>query len=259
VEEYSVWGGVPRYWELREDEPSFCDAMERLVLDANGVLYDEPASLFLDEEGSNSLYASIMTALGHGFCQYSRLATAVGKKTTELSTPLKNLIDMSYVRKEIPFGEPEEKTKKTVYHIADPFLEFYYTFIAPNKSLLAIGRHERVKAIIAEQFNNHVGKIWERLCRQAVSGNRLLGNDWLLARRWWGKVINERGEQEQLEFDVIAESADKKSILVGECKWNKADYSGRLLAELKRKASLAPFVKDKKVVFVLFLREPAID
>lgn len=259
VEEYSVWGGVPRYWELRETSPTFEDALNHLVFDSNGILYDEPASLFMDEDGNNQLYASIMTALGNGSHQYSRLATAVGKKTTELSVPLKNLAEMAYVRKEVPFGESEGKTKKTLYYIADPFMEFYYSFVAPNKSLIAIGRRDRVNAIIREQLNNHVGRMWERLCLLAVSGNRIFDHDWLIARRWWGNVINENGETESLEFDVVAESADKKYLLVGECKWNKADYSARLLAELKRKTALTPFAKNRKIIYVLFLREHPLD
>ena len=259
IEEYSVWGGVPRYWELREDEESFETALQNLVLNPNGVLYDEPASLFMDEEGNNQLFTSIMTALGNGFCQYSRLASAVGKKTTELSLPLKQLAEMAYIRKEVPFGEAENKTKKTLYQIADPFMEFYYSFIAPNKSLIAIGRSQRVSAMIWSRLNAHIGKLWERLCQLAVSGNSLFGHDWQLARRWWGKVLNEKGESVQMEFDVVAESMDKKFLLVGECKWNQADYAGRLLAELKQKTRLAPFAKNHKVVHVLFLREHPLD
>lgn len=259
VEEYSVWGGVPRYWELREDEDSFEDALKDLILNANGVLYDEPASLFMDEDGNNQLYASIMTALGNGYCQFSRLANAVGKRTTELSTPLKNLIEMAYIRKEVPFGEPEGKTKKTIYRIADPFMEFYYTFVAPNKSLLAIGRNTHVMNIINHQLNDHIGRIWERLCQRAVSGNVLYGHCWQMAHRWWGKVMGENSEPVQMEFDVVAESMDKKYLLVGECKWTKADYSTRLLAQLKRKTTMAPFVKGREIVYVLFLSEKPLD
>lgn len=259
IEEYSVWGGVPRYWELREDEDSFEEAVNHLILDPNGILYDEPASLFMDEEGNNQLYTSVMTALGNGYCQYSRLANAVGKKTTELSIPLKNLMEMAYIRKEVPYGEPENKTKKTLYQIDDPFMSFYYEFIAPNKSLLAIGRTDRVKAIIKAGMNTHIGRLWEHLCLIAVSGNRFFGYDWQLAKRWWGKALNEKGEVEQLELDVVAESTDKKCLLVGECKWNQSDYAHRLLAELKRKVSLVPFSKGKNIVYVLFLREKPLD
>lgn len=259
IEEYSVWGGVPRYWELREDEDDFSSSVQRLILDPNGVLYDEPASLFMDEEGNNQLYTSIMTALGNGFHQFSRLANAVGKKTTELSVPLKNLTEMAYIRKEVPFGESEGKTKKTLYQIADPFMEFYYRFIAPNKSLLAIGRSQRVQSIIDSQLNDHISHLWERLCQLAISGNNLFGHEWQMGRRWWGKAMNANGEMEQLELDVVAESTDKRFLLVGECKWKKSDYSGRLLSELKHKVSLAPFAQGKEIVYVLFLREHPLD
>lgn len=255
IQEYSVWGGVPRYWELREHEESFDEALQQLVLDSNGVLYDEPASLFMDEEGNSQLFASIMTALGNGFSQFSNLASAVGKKTTELSTPLKHLAEMAYIVKEVPFGESESKTKKTLYRIADPFMEFYYKFIAPNKSLLAIGRTERVKSMIEARINEHAGLLWERLCRTAVSGNSLYGHDWKVAGRWWGKVLDEEGKPVQMEFDVVAESMDRKYLLVGECKWKKADYADRLMTELKYKTRLAPFVGKHKVVYVLFLRD----
>lgn len=66
IEEYSVWGGVPRYWELREDEGDIEATLDRQVIDSNGILYDEPASLFADEDGNNQLFVSIMTAHGNG-------------------------------------------------------------------------------------------------------------------------------------------------------------------------------------------------
>lgn len=60
----------------------------------------------------------------------------------------------------------------------------------------------------------------------------------------------------KLEFDVATESMDDKdTILVGECKWKSADHADRLLAQLQEKVKHAPFVKGKKIVFALFLRE----
>ena len=261
IEEYSVWGGVPRYWALREDYDSFASAMEHLILDEHGLLFDEPSSLFMDEASEIAPYSSIMTALGNGNNRFSKVADTVGKKTTELSVPLNNLTEMRYIRKEVPFGEAEEKTKRTLYFIDDPFMSFYFRFIAPNRSLLALGRTERIKDTILKQMPEHVSHIWERLCQIAVSGNNLIGTDWGLAKRWWGKVpIFTEGRKtptgfEDIEFDVVAESIDKKSILIGECKWNQADYADRLLEKLKVKAEKTPFTKGKNIVYALFLKE----
>lgn len=56
-----------------------------------------------------------------------------------------------------------------------------------------------------------------------------------------------------------ANCSPKKHLLIGECKWTQADYAGRLLVELKRKASLAPSTKGMRITFVLFLREHPLD
>lgn len=144
VEEYSVWGGVPRYWILREEYPSMERAIEQLVLDEHGVLSNEPETLFLDDVDAVAPYVSIMTAIGQGNTKISKIADIAGRKISELSPLIKNLISMHYIRKEVPFGEDIEKSKKTLYMIDDPFLDFYYRFVVPAKPLLSLGRTEVV-------------------------------------------------------------------------------------------------------------------
>lgn len=263
-EEFAVWGGVPRYWHLREDYDSLWDAVEGLILDEHGLLADEPNALFLDETSEISIYSSLMTAIGSGNTRFSAIADKIGRKTTEISLPLRNLQEMSYLQKEVPFGENDEKTRKTLYWISDPFMEFYYRFVAANKSYLALGRYERIMERIKRDFNNVVGRIWERSCAQAVSFRNLFGSDWGMASRWWGKVPlkNEEGKivgGEEIEIDLVAESEDRKKLLVGECKWNSPDFADRLLRVLKTKVEAVPQFGKYDVEFVLFLREPPID
>ena len=105
VEEYSVWGGVPRYWVLREQYSSLDDALENLILDEHGPLAEEPEALFLDDTNVIAPYISIMSAIGQGNAKFSRIADVVGHKVSELAPMMKNLIAMHYVRKEVPFGE----------------------------------------------------------------------------------------------------------------------------------------------------------
>ena len=92
-----------------------------------------------------------------------------------------------------------------------------------------------------------------------MSGNTLFGHDRQLARRWWEKALNEKGEAEQPEFDIVTESTDRKHLLIGWCKWTQANYVGHPLTELKRKASPAPFTKGKRITYALFLREHLLD
>jgi hypothetical protein len=39
VAEFGVWGGVPRYWEIRARSNSFEEAVKNHVLDQHGILY----------------------------------------------------------------------------------------------------------------------------------------------------------------------------------------------------------------------------
>ena len=262
VEEYAVWGGVPQYWSQRERYQSLDEAIQGIILDGMGNLYDEPARLFLDEVSDIAPYSSIMLAVGNGKQKYSSISDALNKTTAELAKPMKHLTEMFFLRKEVPFGENPTKTKKILYQIEDPFMAFYYKFIEPNKSMIAMGRGNITKKLIKDGFNGHVAKVWERLCQLAVCGNDIEGHTWGAASRWWGKVpIFEEGKKtpvgsEELEFDVVAEDLyDKNTILVGECKWTSPDYADRLLEKLKKKVSLAPFAQGKNVKYVLFLRE----
>ncbi|MCM1290309.1 MAG: hypothetical protein NC201_07965 [Prevotella sp.] len=66
------------------------------------------------------------------------------REATSLSAPLDKLIRMTYIRREIPFGESPKKSKKGIYRINDPMMDFYYTFIMPNMSSLAHGRKNNV-------------------------------------------------------------------------------------------------------------------
>ena len=59
-----------------------------------------------------------------------------------------------------------------------------------------------------------------------------------------------------MELDVIAESIDKKHLLIGECKWTHNDSADRLIETLEQKAKYLPFIKNgQQVHLVLFMKE----
>ena len=220
IEEYSVWGGVPRYWELRENRRSYVGA------------------------GANRL---------------SEIASRCGEPATNLSRPLKKLVDLGFLEKDVPFGMDEKNAKKSLYKIADPFMAFYYQFVVPYRSFIELDRRLPIEQALCARFQEYVSMQWEKLCREAVTGNIMEGVLYGRARRWWGSVLNEHGKPEQIEFDVMAESVDKKYLLVGECKWTARENGRQLAAELLRKAALLPFTKDYTVVPVLFLKNEPTD
>lgn len=259
IEEYAVWGGVPRYWELRENKTSLDDALWHTILSIHGMLYEEPIKLFQDDVNDVVKTSTIMSYIGAGATRLSEIAARCNEPATNLSRPLKKLIDLGFLEKDVPFGLDEKNAKKSLYKIADPFMAFYYRFAVPNRSFIELGRRLPIEQALTAHFSEYVSMQWETLCRDAVTGNRVNGVVYGKAKRWWGSVINEDKKPEQVEFDVMAESLDKKLLLVGECKWTSQENAKRLTAELIRKVNLLPFAKNYTVVPVLFLKQAPKD
>ena len=254
IEEYAVWGGVPRYWELRENRISLDDAMWHNILSVNGALYEEPIKLFQDDVKDIVKTSTIMSYIGTGANRLSEIAARCNEPATNLSRPLKKLVDLGFLEKDVPFGIDEKNAKKSLYKIADPFMAFYYKFVVPNRSFIELGRRLPIEQALTTHFSEYVSMQWEKLCRDAVTGNLVNGVVYGQAKRWWGSGLNEDTKPEQVEFDVRAESLDKKSLLVGECKWTTQENGNQLTAELLRKANLLPFAKNYTIVPVLFLK-----
>lgn len=254
IEEYSVWGGVPRYWELRENNSSLDEALWHNVFSVNGVLYEEPVKLFQDDVKDVVKTSTIMSYVGTGANRLSEIAARCNEPATNLSRPLKKLIDLGFLEKDVPFGIDEKIAKKSLYKIADSFMAFYYQFVVPNRSFIELGRRLPIIDSLEANFSKYVSLRWENICRNAVTGNVIGDVLYGKAKRWWGTVLNENGDHEQMEFDVVAESIDKKSLLVGECKWTTQENATQLISELRRKANLLPFAKNHTINLFLFLK-----
>ena len=259
VEEYAVWGGVPRYWELRENRNSLSDALWHDILSVNGSLYEEPIKLFQDDVKDIVKTSTIMSYIGSGANRLSEIASRCNEPATNLSRPLKKLIDLGFLEKDVPFGIDEKNAKKSLYKIAEPFMAFYYQFVVPNRSFIELGRKLPLEQALATHFSEYVSMHWEKICRDAVSGNMVNGIVYGKAKRWWGSVLNEDKKPEQVEFDVMAESLDRKYLLVGECKWTNQENGKQLTTELLRKANLLPFANNYTIVPMLFLKNTPKD
>lgn len=241
VEAFSLWGGVPRYWELAADFPDSWSALEDLVLDPLGVLHQEPLTLLLDDLRDPAQSASILELIGRGCHRPSELAARLEKPVTSLSRPLQRLVELGLVVRDRPFPGLE---KRTLYRLADPFLRFWFRFVAPNRSALA-RRLEGMVASIRADLSLHVATVWEDLVRASVPGSTLFGLEWSEAQRWWSKAA---------EVDVVAESTDGSALLVGTVKWEQRTDVGRALGELERVIPLIPGSEGREVFLCGWVR-----
>lgn len=253
VEEYALWGGVPRYWVLREKSGDKDKALREHVLSSQGILYEEPQRLFNDDVNDIVKISTIMSMIGKGATRLKEIAARCEEPATNLSRPIGKLIDLGYIERDIPFGESTKSTKRSLYRIADPFLSFHFRFVAPMRSFIELERYAPVDAILKDQLPSHIGSWWEKICRDAVTGNVVDGVMYGEARRWWGSVMID-GKPQDVELDVVAESIDKKTILIGECKWTSSENARLMTTRLEKIAEHLHFTQDKKVVIKLFLK-----
>lgn len=248
VEAWSVWGGIPRYWELARAHEDLETAVRELVLSPLGVLYDEPARLLLDDLRDTAQATSILSLIGQGCHRASEIAARLGKPATSLSRPLERLLEMELVVREIPFGAEERGSKRTLYRIADPFLRFWFRFVQPNRSRLEARQVAAVEREVAARLPHHVGEAWEELARASVPALGIEGRSWGPARRYWGPGL----DRQPLEVDVVAESQDDNALLVGEVKWSEQKSPARALHELAMKADQLPFAQGRPIVLALW-------
>ena len=256
VREYAVWGGVPRYWELRENYDSLYDAIEHLLLTSEGTLYDEPSKLLYDEMRDTVQASSILSFIGNGANKLSEIAARAEKQATDITPHLSRLRELGFINKEIPFGESEKKSKKGLYHISDPLLRFHYRYVIPYRSLIELGNSQAVLTVFKNAENDYVSRAWEELCRNHISAYGMDGIIYQMASRWWGSYYNEEKQQYlPVELDVVAESFDGKHLFIGECKWQEHIDAMEELSRLQTIAKGLPFTKDHEIHLGLFLKE----
>lgn len=252
VEAYSIWGGVPRYWELAKQFPTVEAACKELVLDRDGVLHEEPMRLLLDDMRGASQPHSLLGLIAGGANRLSEIAGRLGKPATSLTRPLTNLIQLGFIRKDVPFGENSRSSKRTLYKLEDPFLQFWYRIVLPNHSLLEQDLIDAVYTDSKQKITTQAAEVWEELARQSVSRLAIAKERWKPASRWWGKGCNGK----HMEIDTVAESMDGLCILFGEAKWEKKTNVKQVMEKLVKQAENFPKIGKRKIVLAVWCKHP---
>jgi AAA+ ATPase superfamily predicted ATPase len=215
---HSVWGGIPRYWELAQPYGgNLAAAVNELVLDPLGPLHLEPERLLVDEVPPAASLRSVLDAVGMGANRTTEIAGRMGQPATSLARALTRLQSMGLLERVTPFGESERAGKKSLYRIADPFVRAWFRMVAPNRAYLAAAGPTGRLALWRKHAAALAAAAWEDLCRRAVpmlTGSvHALGalGPWGPAGRFW------RGGGP--EWDVVAVSPDGRRVLLGEAKW----------------------------------------
>ena len=249
---YAVLGGVPRYWEICQDEPDFNVFLRQQVFSPHGLLHDEPSFVLQTDLQDSVQASSVLSLIGQGVSRTSEIAARLQCPATALGRPLKRLMSMGLVCRDIPFGTLEKASKRTFYRLSDPFLRFWYLFVQPNYSDPYFFSTADDVAAMAPAFRVFLGQAWETLVREGVAVRPIPGvaERWRKVARWWGTGL----DRLPMELDVVAESVDGTTLLVGEVKLSvKPSEIQRMKMELQSKVVRLPFGGNyKRIVTRIF-------
>lgn len=235
VDRWTAWGGIPRYWELAREIPgSTHAAVNHLVLDPMGALHQEPDRLLLEEQPSAAEVRPLLDAIGAGAQRVSEIGGRLGRPATSLSRPLDRLVGLGLVAREVPFGESERSSKKSLYHIDDPFFRLWFRIVAPRRGVLATSLASERRALLAESWPALRAKAFEALARRWGPRVKRVasGGPWQPARRWWSGNLP--------EWDLVADSVDPGRLLLGEVKASDAPVSATRLRRLLHDLTARP-------------------
>ena len=224
---YGICGGIPEYIARINQNLSVQQNTEALLFNPSGRLYEEPSNLLKQELKSPQTYNAILSAAASGATKINEIASIVGIETSQCSNMLATLISLGIIKKENPAGEKsslQKPSRKTIYLLSDFMFRFWYRFIRPNQSRIAMGLG---KTVCSEIFNKsggiietYMGPVFEECAVQYLWYEMKKGKyKFNSIGRWWGSNPKEKKEE---EIDIVA-ICDNNEIspdaFFGECKW----------------------------------------
>jgi AAA+ ATPase superfamily predicted ATPase len=232
IRAWAVFGGIPYY--LKEIDPGadLPAAILRSALYPDGLLREEPRFLLSQESRlrDTDTYMSCLRAIAGGATRLNEIAQRIGKARSEEARPyLETLEEMALVTRSYPVTMA---TKKRVhYAITDPFLRFWFRFVAPRESRLQTrsDAEDYLSGAVVPALDKFVSEdAFERVCQEwalrSIDGAVETG-------RWWGPIrLREDGEvrSRQFEADVVAVGEGGEVIALGSCKWPDAGNADHL-------------------------------
>ena len=254
---YGCVGGIPLYLEGLEPDATLEENLALLL--TRNVMLDDAGALLRDQLSEPRNYVAITESIAAGFTRLTEIAKMAGMDDGATSKYLSVMQKLGIVERQVPatVSRPAQ-SKLGRYRITDPYLRFYYRFIAPHRSLIESGRLEMPLAHLKQHLPSFVGKhAFEELCREWILDRANDGTLGFVPRRvgsYWGK---KSGGGAGVEIDILAINEDEHELLLGECKFTQEPIgAGVVRALLQDKAARVELDREKawKIRYAFFSR-----
>ena len=262
VRAFAIWGGVPYYLSMVHDSRSIEENILATILSPGAPLQHEADYLIRMESRLRdvALYGSILRGIASGKTSPSKLAGHLGGVDVgNVSRQIDRLQDVGLIRRTRPVTQARRTDAR--YEISDPFLRFWFRFVAPAGARLATkdGAERYLTRVVMPQLDEFVSMpAFEEICRQDLARRF----DAAAVGRWWGAVQEDHqasGGKRTVdrEADGVALGDDGEVIALATCKWTAGPVGVSELNKLRRIAGrLAP---GRTVPLVVYTRSGVDD
>lgn len=246
---YAIWGGIPAYWERLDQNLTVMENVQRQLQPSNSWMLDEPRLLLQDFITDPHNYVGILRAIARGDWTFSEISERTGLSSGHTSRYLSIIRDTGFVERVLPVSDTNPDSRRGRYVVADPYLRFYYRFLAAHQTKLAIGQQEVTLEEIESGLAEFIGhNTWPELCRR-----------WLLlasAKKEIPLPIEDVGGEWKRSFaiDVVGMNEIERCLVMGVCHWGDEPAGPEPLLELVEKVSniLPRNTEDWQVYFLGF-------
>lgn len=212
IDLYIFSGGIPKYIDFFIDSAAmtFEEFINGFIFE-NSPLLEEGKFSLMEEFGKKyGTYFAILQLIAEGKTKRSEIMSIL-KDVKEIGGYLNILEDknLKLIIKNKPFNQKSSKNIR--YVIDDPFYQFWFRFIYKNISAVEAANFDYLKKSILKDWAIYRGVMFEKFIKEALKESLLFNR---IGSYWDKSGLN--------EIDVIAINDDKKYILLGECKLNKA-------------------------------------
>lgn len=232
-----VTGGLPLICRDWRPGGTLRDFLKTSLGDPTSALLVSAERSLAAEFPPRALGGEVLRAIGSGERTFSNIARAAGGLThTSLTRAMQVLTDKGIVAAELPISLRPSKERR--YRIADPYLRFWLTFLAPHMAEIERMRGDLTQTRITENWSSWRGRAVEPLIRESLA--RLLPDDQLPAAPVVGGYWTRSND---VEIDLVGAEhgpVAKDLLFLGSIKWleNKRFDSHDLLDLQRHRARL---------------------
>ena len=240
---YSVFGGIPYY--LRSvDVSKSAEANVKELLISETAKFAKEADFVLSEISGEDSAREVFQAIAAGHHAFGDILSHTSfKNSAALSWSLKELGEMELVSKEIPLNERPD-SRKAFYRLKDFFLAFYFCFIFPNLSSMAVLSPESFFQHFIQEalYRSFLPRSYEGLTREFLALKNQKGEIQPPFLALGNGVFHDKEKKINGEFDGVGKTND--GLVYFECKYEKSPMNLQEICHLEEqlKTCSLPYV-----------------